>query len=170
MAYTRKPQGVAYHPSRGRLMELKGYSLRIYWSPDMLDYLRRHYATTLNDELAGCLNVSMSTLHRKARQLGLKKNAEWLAKVWEERRLMAHAVNRRNGVSHAWGKGQHANPAGEYKPGHRLTPEQEARRRESMRRWHLLHPDVARASGLKAWETRRKKQAERVPETPEAGT
>jgi hypothetical protein len=56
MAYTRKPQGVAYHPSRGRLMELKGYSLRIYWSPDMLDYLRRHYATTLNDELAGCLN------------------------------------------------------------------------------------------------------------------
>ena len=65
--YQRKPDGARYHPAYDRIMEHQGYALRIYWSTSMLDYLRKHYPTTLNEELAGCLGVSQRTMIRKAR-------------------------------------------------------------------------------------------------------
>ncbi len=153
-----KPDGVFYDPAEGRLMEHHGYSKRIYWTKDMVDYLRRHYATTLNEELAGCIGVCQSTMRRKARELGLEKDAEWLKGVWNERRKVAQVMHKRLGHPGSFKKGQHTNPTGEFKPGHRFTPEQAERRRESMRRWYRLHPDEAKAKAAKAWETRRLKQ------------
>jgi hypothetical protein len=160
MKYQRIPQGIAYHPGYGRIMEHKGNGMRIYWSPQMLGYLSRHYSTTLNEELAGCLGVSMRTVIRKARELNLEKDPSWLAQIYEERRLMAQAEAKRRGYPGAFPKGKHSNPEGEFKPGHKMSQDAEMKRRESMRRWQRLHPDVARERGLKAWETRRNKQAE----------
>jgi hypothetical protein len=155
--YQHKPDGVFYDPAEGRLMEHHGHSKRIYWTKDMVDYLRRHFATTLNEELAGCIGVSQRTMIRKARELGLQKDCEWLAAVWNERRKEAHIILRTKGYPGRIEKGQHRNPAGEYKPGHRPTPEQAERKRESMRRWYRQHPAEAKAKAAKAWETRRRR-------------
>lgn len=97
MSYTRKPEGVYYNADKGRLMEHKGYGTRIYWSGDMLSLIRREFPTTLNEELAGMLGVSLRTMLRKARELGLSKDPQWLAKIWDERRAWALAAARRKG-------------------------------------------------------------------------
>ena len=157
--YQRKPDGVFYDSDKGRLMEHRGYSKRIFWTKDMLDYLCRHFATTLNEELAGCIGVSPRTLIRKARELGLQKDPVWLTAVWNENREQAHIISKHKGFPGGFEKGRRTNPAGEFKKGHRLTPEQAERQREGMRRWYRLHPIEAKAKAAKAWETRRRPSA-----------
>ena len=155
MAHTPARQGIYYNEKMGRIMEHNGYTTRIFWNAQMLDYLRRHYPTTLNEELAGCLGVSKRTMIRKARELGLQKDPGWLAAVWEERRRLAHVISKRKGYPGGFRKGEHTNPAGEFKPGHKLSDEERARKSEQMKRWYRRHPAEARAKALKAWETRR---------------
>lgn len=65
----------------------------------MLDFLKANYATTLNEELAGCLGVSVRTLVRKAREIGLEKDQSWLRRIWDKRRLIAHVVSKKDGIS-----------------------------------------------------------------------
>ena len=74
-----------------------GISTRIFWSPSMISYLQKHFPTTKNKELAEELGVSPRTMIRKARELGLEKNSEWLQGVWDEHRLMAQAESKRKG-------------------------------------------------------------------------
>lgn len=155
--YQRKPDGARYHPSYGRVMEHHGYSLHIFWSAQMIDYLRRHFPVTLNEELAGCLGVSVRTMIRKARELGMKKDPQWLASVWSENRLLAHSVSKRRGYPGGFKKGQHANPEGEFKTGEAHSEETKRKRVESLKRWYKRHPKEARAKAIKAWETRRAK-------------
>lgn len=114
--YQRKPDGIHYYPSFGRSMLRRGDSLSIYWNKDMLDYLRRHFSTTINEELAECLGVSPRTMIRKARELGLKKDPVWLRAIWDERRKWAHYASRRLGYPGRIKPGQHLSPATEFKP------------------------------------------------------
>lgn len=109
MGYKRKPDGIFYDEEKGRLMEHRHYSKRIYWSPDMLSLLRREFSTSFNEELAGMLGVSLRTMIRKARELGLTKDPKWLADVWNERRFWAHAMSKKKGYP------------GSFKPGKRLA-------------------------------------------------
>ena len=155
--YQRKPDGVFYDPQQQRLMEHRGYSKRIYWTKDMLDYLRHHFATTLNEELAGCIGVSKRTLIRKARELGLRKDTEWLTDVWNEHRKVARVVSKQMGHPGGFKKGEHANPSGEFKKGHQLTTEQAERQRNGMRRWYHQHPMESKVKAAKAWDTRRER-------------
>lgn len=90
-------KNVRYSPKKGRLMEIDGRARRIYWSGDMLSLLRREFPTTINEELAGMLGVSLRTIIRKARELGLTKDPKWLADVWNERRFWANAVAKKKG-------------------------------------------------------------------------
>jgi len=156
MAYQPARQGVYYNPKVGRIVEHHHYATRIFWNTEMLDYLRRHFPTTLNDELAGCLGVSPRTMIRKARELGLEKDPKWLAEVWEERRKMAHVIAKKKGYPGGFKKGERANPAGEFKPGRKPSAEETAKHAENMRRWYRRNPDKAREKALKAWETRRR--------------
>jgi len=115
--YVKKPDGVYLHPSYGRAMEHRGYSVRIFWNPVMLSDLRRHYPRMLNAELAGLLGVSVRTMIRKARELGLEKDPVWLARIWEERRFWAQMSARRKGHPGAFKKGGTAVAAYRFKPG-----------------------------------------------------
>ena len=156
MAYKKVKDGIFIDPKTNRLVEHRGYATRIFWNTTMLDYVKQHYARTLNEELAGCLGVSVRTLIRKARDLGLKKDEGWLCKVRDERRMLAYAVSRRKGFPNRFKKGGHANPDGEFKKGHRLFGEVEAKRKEKIRRWCLLNPTAVLERGRKAAETRRR--------------
>ena len=57
---------------------------RIYWSANMLSELRRYYPTTKNAELADYFGVSQRTINRKAAELGLTKNKQFIANVATE--------------------------------------------------------------------------------------
>lgn len=111
-----QPPRTFWHQKFGRLVTREGTATRIFWNKDMLDYLRRHFPTTFNEELAGCIGVSVRTLIRKARELGLQKDPVWLSSVWEERRKWAHIESRRKGYPGHIQKGQHLSPETEFKP------------------------------------------------------
>ncbi len=110
-----KPSRTFFHPTMGRLVTRCRYATSIFWSEQMLSYLRKNFATTLNEELAEWLGVSTRTMIRKARELGLSKDVAWLSSVWEQRRLMAHASSKKKGYPGTFKKGQHASPATEFK-------------------------------------------------------
>lgn len=76
----KKKLGVWFSDKKGRLIEYgKGKTKgTIYWSPSDISMLKRLYPTTLNAELAELFNVSNRTLIRKANELGLKKDKEWM--------------------------------------------------------------------------------------------
>ncbi len=156
MTRKKKKDGLYHDPKTGRIMEHSGYSTRIYWSTDMLDFLRRHFPTTLNDELAGCIGVSHRTVTRKARELGLVKDAEWMRTITDEHRHLANAVASRMGHPGSIRKGEHRNPVGEFRPGHQLTPEQKAKQSKSIKRWYRTHPIEVKEKARKIWETRRR--------------
>lgn len=113
--YQCKPEGTFVNVKDGRLYTHCGYSTRLHWSRDMLDYLARHYGTSLNEELAGALGVSLRTMIRKARELGLRKDPQWLRNIWEENRILARSQARRLGYPGAIRKGEHRSPATEFK-------------------------------------------------------
>lgn len=136
----KKPDGIFYDSNTGRTYEHIGYVKRIFWSAKMLDDLRRMYPTTLNEELAGYLGVSIRTLIRKARQLGIEKDAKWLSDIWDQRRRMAHFESRRLGYPGGFKKGVRSNPDGEFKKGHVPSDETKRKQRESLK---------------KAWQRRR---------------
>lgn len=109
---------VKYSPKKGRLMEIDGRARRIYWSGDMLSLLRREFPTTINEELAGMLGVSLRTMIRKARELGLTKDPKWLADVWNERRFWAHVMSKKKGYP------------GCFKPGNQIGKEHRFKKQE----------------------------------------
>lgn len=156
MPYEPVRDGTFYSAKHGRIVVHHGYSVRIHWNKDMLDYLKQHYATTLNDELAGCLGVSRRTMIRKARELGLQKDKTWLASVWEERRNMATVESKRKGYPGGFHKGVRSNPDGEFKKGHVESDKTKAKRIESVKRWCRLNPEKVMRRALKIAESRRK--------------
>ena len=97
--------GTFYHKSYGRIMVHNGCSTRIFWSPSMISYLQKHFPTTKNKELAEELGVSPRTMIRKAREMGLQKNLQWIQGVWDEHRLMAQAESKRKGYPGAFKPG-----------------------------------------------------------------
>ena len=136
----KKPDGIFLDRMTGRVYEHRGYSKRIYWSRQMLDDLRIMYPTTFNAELAHILGVSSRTMIRKARELGLEKDREWLRGVYRDNVMVAHCLNKMRGNKGQFKNGVRSSPATEFKPGtHKpLTADQEARRRESLKRaWCL---------------------------------
>lgn len=106
--YNRKNKvkdGIFLRKSKGRIIEHKGLATRIFWSPSMLSYLQRHFPNTKNEELAGAIGVSVRTMVRKARELNLKKDDEWLADVNNENRVLANAESKRKGYPAAFKPG-----------------------------------------------------------------
>ena len=115
----------------------------IEWTPEMLETMRREFPTALNQDLAAKLGISQTTLHRKARELKLKKVPDH-----RERNLKAIGARISRGQKASpkaaanpgrFQKCQRANPAGEFQPGRRNwhdieTPEQKAARIEKARR------------------------------------
>ena len=108
-------KGPRYYPDKGRVEEAPNGSRRISWSRQMVDDLRRLFPKTLNQEIAEYLGVSLRTMIRKARELGLQKDPDWLIDVWEDRRRQAHMVARIKGYPGTIKPGEHRSPDTEFK-------------------------------------------------------
>lgn len=114
-----KPARTYYHPAMGKIVTHDHYATRIFWNQDMLQFLKKNFATMLNQDLSEWLGVSQRTVVRKARELGLEKDAAWLKSIWDERRKMAVASTKTNGNAGTFRKGCHASPATEFKKGYK---------------------------------------------------
>lgn len=106
----------------------------IVWTPDQLKLLRDYFPTMFNKPLAKWIGVSLRTMIRKARELGLEKKPGFL----DERRrdiqaLASAALKKSTNTSTRFKKGMRNNPAGEFKPGYKESPETKAKRIASIK-------------------------------------
>lgn len=82
-----------YHPQvymndDGRLMKRsKGHPV-IFWNGNMISDLKRHFPTTSNAELVELLGFSERTILRKAKELGLHKSKDYIAKAAKQNSIM----------------------------------------------------------------------------------
>lgn len=70
---------------------------KIVLTDEQQQWLRENYATTYNKDCAAHLGISESSVHRWARQLGLKKDPEWFHAVVLERVALMARLNRGHG-------------------------------------------------------------------------
>lgn len=91
---TRGKDGRMHHYIPGGVKGNKGGHWGIYWSQSMTEYFTGNYATTTNEDLATWLRVSKSSLARKARELGLKKNPVWLRNIQAKYAVKAARISR----------------------------------------------------------------------------
>lgn len=109
------PNQLYQDPVTGRLMEHKDYSTKIHWSLYMIERLTNKYATTKNEDLAIDLNVSPSTVIRKARELGLEKDKGWMQAHARKNCRTMRILNKYRGNSGQIKKGEHRSPETEFK-------------------------------------------------------
>lgn len=152
----RVPDGIRMDSKTGRFMRHSGLSRSIYWSRQMLDDLRRLYPTTKNEDLVEFFGVSLRTVIRKARELGLEKDKEWQRGNTMSHLKMMQLHNRLFGFSTPFRKGEHMCPENEFKPGHKESEETRTKRIATLKEWYRRHPFAAKERGRKASETRKR--------------
>ena len=62
----------------------------IYWTPNMLSILKRHFPNSPNSEVCEMLGVSERTMVKKARELGLYKSQEYISNNAKIKSLMGN--------------------------------------------------------------------------------
>lgn len=106
----------------------------IVWTDEQLKLLRAYFPIMFNRPLAKQIGVSMRTLIRKARELGLEKKPGFLEERRRDiQRLAGDALRYSDHKNTRFKKGVHSNPAGEFKPGYVESPETKAKRSESLK-------------------------------------
>ena len=70
--------GVAYSRKLDRVVVNNGVKYSYYWSEAMLKDLKRLYPRTRNADLKIIFNMGERSIVRKARELGLEKDPEWM--------------------------------------------------------------------------------------------
>ena len=147
--------GRSYHATavKASKMGLKKDHYGIVWTDEQIKLLRSFFPTMFNRHLAKWLGVSVRTLIRKARELGLEKKPGFLEERKRDiQRMAGEAIRRSDHHNTRFKKGVHYNPAGEFKPGHKESPESRAKRSESLKyAWRIrkakmeldrnLHPE-----------------------------
>ena len=93
----KKPDGLFLN-KRGQTVMHNGKSVRITWGQMRTEDFKRMFPCMTNEDLAVEFCCSVSTVVRRARECGLRKNPIWLKRIWDENRRLAHAVNKVCGI------------------------------------------------------------------------
>lgn len=104
-----------------------------YWTPQMLKLLTTYFPTMFNKPLAKWIGVSLRTMLRKARELGLEKQEGFLDKRRKEINQMAGEALKKVGNPARFKKGERFCPEYEFKKGHRENQETKEKRIAAMR-------------------------------------
>lgn len=88
-----------YDAATGRIYERHTGCITIVrvWTGQMICDLRRWYATSTNTELAELLGVSRYSVQRKAKKLGLQKDAAWLENLHKQSLIWARIRGKKLG-------------------------------------------------------------------------
>ena len=62
----------------------------------MLSIMKRYYPVSTNSELSEILNVSVRTVVRKAKEMGLNKSQEWTNRIAKEHGFLGTIERWRN--------------------------------------------------------------------------
>lgn len=79
----------------GRLMYISGRTWKLFWTENMLSIMRKHHANTSDRELGEMLGVSRQAVTKKAKEMGLKKSAEYKSEVAKRNGLIRRANRNR---------------------------------------------------------------------------
>jgi hypothetical protein len=104
-----------------------------YWTPQMLKLLTTYFPTMFNKPLAKWIGVSLRTMLRKARELGLEKQEGFLDKRRKEINRMAGEALKKVDNPARFKKGERFCPEYEFKKGHRESQETKEKRIAAMR-------------------------------------
>lgn len=156
--YKRKKDGVFLDPKTGRMMEHRGLSTRLYWSPQMIDYLIKNFANSSNQDLSDWIGYNEDVVTRKAKELGLKKSPEWIYQKNLRNCQLAFYAAKRKGFPGKVKKGEHRSPNTEFKKGHKPSEESIKRHKSAVVAWNKMNPDKVRERIEKARQTRLNKQ------------
>ncbi len=136
MGKPSKRRGTFVDEKSGKLKTHGENGVCIYWSKRMLDDLVKMYPCGNNEELADFFGVSVRTLYRKVKELGLRKDREYLLREKHASSRLAVAASRKYGNSSWFKVGSHHGQ--EFKKGHEMTPEQREFIRKSQKRaWDM---------------------------------
>lgn len=112
----------------------------IEWTPQMIKLVQDHYPTMFNKALALWVGVSIRSLERKAKELGVEKvkdfntyKADGISRIISDGVKKAYAEGRK---TTQFQKGVRNNPNGEFKSGHRFEGEIEEKRLGRIRATH----------------------------------
>lgn len=94
-----RSDGVRYSKEARQIVEYRNGLQRKYWNPQMIADFRKLFPVTTNEELASLFCVSKRTINRKATELGLRKDTEWMRKMSRHNLFFASVKNRLNGYS-----------------------------------------------------------------------
>lgn len=94
-----RSDGVRYSKEARQIVEYRNGIQWKYWNPQMIADFRKLFPVTTNEELASLFCVSKRTINRKATELGLRKNEEWMRKMSRHNLFFASVKNRLNGYS-----------------------------------------------------------------------
>lgn len=90
------PDGIFMSREQGRVVVKDGKKVSIHWNANMLSMLHRYYPNTKNTEVAELLGVSVKTLNRKVKELGLKKDADYVVQVRRDAGYISFASRRKS--------------------------------------------------------------------------
>lgn len=107
---------------------------KIQWTETMEKRLREYFPTMFNDTVAVLLGVSVRTVIRKARELGIEKVPDFHARKREQISARASAGLKAVECTTRFKKGTQIGQKYQFKPGHVESPESKAKRSESLKR------------------------------------
>ena len=79
----------------GRWMVTTRGGHRILWTEGMLSVLRKYYPNTPSKEVAEMIGVNVVTLTTKAKELGLRKDKDYMTRVGKQRSFWANVARRK---------------------------------------------------------------------------
>ena len=88
------------------------------WTDEKVSILIQYYHNTSNAEISAKTGVSERTIHRKAKELGLKKDEDYIRAV-SRAGLLEIDYQRLCGRRMGPPKGKRCNPKGEFRKGHK---------------------------------------------------
>lgn len=102
----------------------------VIWTPQMLKLITTFFPMMSNKPLAKWLGISISTLRRKARELGLHKKEDYIKKKHKEIGQLLSESHKNNEKLKATQikKGEHRGRETEFKKGQKMSPEMIAKR------------------------------------------
>lgn len=87
-----KPAGVFL--INGKVMERNGNVVKIHWGEEKIKAFKRKFPTTKNEDLAFEFGCSMTTVSRRGKEYGLKKDPEWIKELGRDHIALAHRVHK----------------------------------------------------------------------------
>lgn len=87
--HRRKPDGLVFDSRFKRASDKNGKAISIHWDGNMLSIIRKYYPISNTSEVAEMLGVSVASVQRKVRKLGLKKDREYMRSMIKEKQFFA---------------------------------------------------------------------------------